>query len=284
MAVVFKVNSPELSSTISQSRTGPDLKEKLVFANSYNQSANSLSIDEVVDDLGQQYGSALVCETSTQDRLADLRRVVIQSELFTSLVQEPILGLSSLRSAWSSLSSIRHKDSQFDDSYAKLGRWRLKGTEELRAAENTLLSSRRNFHLLVMRMLDEDDVEVHNHICWLLSQRPMLSAKLLTTELLRRIAGGKGLTVDQWINGLEALSRLPEHYLVIFAPSIRHILLAVAREKDEDILSCSSKLKRILPIETLEDRMAYRRVVASEAGHGKGFAPRIYPKSMSLDK
>ena len=284
MAVVFKVNSPERSSTVFQPKTGLDLKEKIVFANSYDQPANDLSIDEVVDDLGEQYRSALVCKTSTQDRAADFRRVVIQSELFTSLAQEPILGLSSLRSAWSSLSLIRHKASKFDESYAKLGRWRLKGTEELRAAENTLLSSRCNFHLLVTRLLDEDDVEVHNHICWLLSQQPMLSAELLTSELVRRIAGGKGLTVDQWINGLEALSRLPEHYVVIFAPSIRHILLAVALEKDEDILSCSTKLKGILPIETIEDQMAYWGVVVSEAGPREGLASRVYPKLMSLDK
>lgn len=284
MAVAFKVNSPERSSTDFQPKTGPDLKDKFVVANSYNQPAYDLSIDEVVDDLSRQYRPALVCEASTQDRPAYLRRAVIQSELFTSLAQEPILGLSSQRSAWSSLSLARNKASKFDESYAKLGRWRLKGTEELRDAENTLLSSKGNFYLLAMRLLDEDDVEVFNHVCWLLTQQPMLSVRLLTSELVRRIASGKKLTVDQWINGLEALSRLPEHCLAIFAPSIRHILLAVAREKDEDILSYSGKLKKILPIETIEDQMVYWQVVVSEARPRDGFASRIYPKSLSLDK
>jgi hypothetical protein len=112
----------------------------------------------------------------------------------------------------------------------------------------------------------------------------MVSARLLTAELVRRIAGQESLTVDQWINGLEALLCLPERCRAIFAPSIRHILLAATREKDEDILSAASKLAKSLPIESIEDQMAQWRVIAREAVPREGFASRTYSDSLSLDK
>jgi hypothetical protein len=284
MAVAFKVNSPERSRTDLQSKAASLLDEGIVLSNSYSQPPSDLSVDEVVDSLGQQYRSALIFKTSAQGRASDLRKIAIQSELLTSLLQDPIFGFLRRRGDSSSVLLTRNKASQFDEAYAKLGRWRLKGTDELNVAENTLLSSKRNFYLLAANSLDEDDVEVFNHVCWLLSRKPMASARILTAELVRRIAGHESLTVDQWTNGLEALLCLPERCRAIFAPSIRHILLAATREKDEDIISAASKLVKGLPIETIEDQMAQWRVVARESVAGESFVSGACINPLSPDK
>jgi hypothetical protein len=277
MAVAFKVNSPEGARTDFQPKRSLDPKEGLAFSSSYIQSLNDLSIDAVVDSLGQQYRVARVYKTSSQGRASDLRRIAIQSELFTALSQDSILDLPRLKSDRSSVSPTRYSPAQFDESYSKLGRWRLKGTDELRAAEDNLLSSERNFYMLAMKSLDEDDVEVFNHIRWLLSKEPMATVKILTAELLRRIADHNKLTVDQWINGLEILAYLPERYLAMSAPLVRHILLAAPRDEDEDILFAANKLAKGLPLETLEDEIYQWREAALNAPSGEdSLAPRAY--------
>jgi len=223
-------------------------------------------------------------KTSTCDQPSELRRLAIESELFTSLARDHGLGLSRLRSAWSSALSNSNGSSQFDESYAKLGRWRLKGTEELRNAERNLLTRKPYLHSLIINALDEDDVEVFNHACWLLSQRPMSSARILTSKLVEKVSGLERMTVDQWINGLEALSCIPAHYLALFAPSIRNILLAAAQEKDEDILSIVGKLDRKLRINSRQSSSAQWNPPACEIGFSGISSAESHENQIFLDK
>jgi hypothetical protein len=284
MAVAFRVNSLERSRTDFPSKSRSPIPEKAFLSNSGERYLDNLPIDDVVDSLGRQYRSVVLQKTSTCDQPSELRRLAIESELFTSLARDHGLGLSRLRSAWSSALSNRNESSQFDESYAKLGRWRLKGTEELRNAERNLLTRKRYLHSLVNKALDEDDVEVFNHACWLLSQRPMSSARILTSKLVEKVSGLERMTVDQWINGLEALSSIPAHYLVLFAPSIRNILLAAAQEKDEDIISIAGKLDRKLHVNSRQSSSTQWNPPAREIGFSSVSCMEAHENQLLPDK
>jgi hypothetical protein len=279
MAVAVKAHS--LDSTRTDSFSGSNLRfdERTDRANPQIDLVGAPLVDDVFERLGQRYQATILKQTSSNNQSSEIRRLVIQSELFSSLFQDHGFGPSRVLSAWASL--LSNRSTGFDDAYSKLGRWKLKGTEDLRAAEIQLVSSKRILRLLAIKALDEDDVETFNHACWLLSRKPAISAGIITAELVKRIVSNVGLTPDQWVNGLEALSGLPSRYLTLFAPSVRSILLAAAQEKDEDVLDAAKELAERLPSESLEDRMSKFYILAKTGESAGSFVSNDHASSLS---
>jgi hypothetical protein len=280
MAVAVKSHS--LDSTRTDSFLGSNLRlnEITVRANPQADLAGEPLADDVFESLGQRYRATVSKQTSSNDQSSKIRRLILQSELFSSLFQDQGFGPSRVLSAsWVSL--LDSRPAGFDDAYSKLGRWKLKGSEELLAAEIQLVSSKRNLRLLAIKTLDEEDVETFNHACWLLSQKPPISAELMTAELVKRIGTNAGLTPDQWVNGLEMLSGLPSRYLTLFAPSVRNILLAAAQEKNEDVLDAAKELAERLPSESLEDRISKFYVLAKAEEAAETFISDVHASSLS---
>jgi hypothetical protein len=280
MAVAVKAHSIDSARTDSFLGSNLRLNGITVRANPQADLAGEPLADAVFERLGQRDRATISKQTSSNDQSSEIRKLVLQGEFFSSLLQVRRFGPSrAISAAWFSL--LASNSTGFDDAYSKLGRWRLKGTDELLAAEIKLVSSKRNLHLLAIKALDEEDVETFNHACWLLSQKPPISAGFMTAELVKRIGSNTGLTVDQWVNGLEMLSGLPSRYLALFAPSVRNILLAAVQEKDEDVLDAAKELAERLPSESLEDRYI-KFYIFAKAGEATGaFVSDVHTDSLS---
>jgi hypothetical protein len=280
MAVAVKAHS--LDSTRTDSFLGSKLRLNgiTVRANPQADLAGEPLADAVFERLGQRDRATISKQTSSNDQSSEIRKLVLQGELFSSLLQDRGFGPSRAISA--ALSSLLGSSSTgFDDAYSKLGRWRLKGTDELLAAEIRLVSSERNLHLLAIKALDEEDVETFNHACWLLSQKPPVTAGFVTAELVKRIGSNTGLTPDQWVNGLEMLSGLPWRYLALFAPSVRNILLAAVQQKKQDVLDAAKELAESLLSESLEDRFIKSYILAKAGDAADTFVSDVHANSLS---